>query len=142
MSIVCGLEKRPSAQASNNQGQPHRLLSRSKIIVAPMHKKSRWLSIESEQSLLRALAQLPAADSLRPRLHEKLSGYRWQEPLHVVLYDALQQIRSEDPQIIRSRVEEVLVRFGFPDVETDFLNTDLPIDRKQIERDLARLQIA
>jgi hypothetical protein len=109
------------------------------MLVAPMHENSRWLSIESEQSLIRALAQLPAADPLRPGLHQKLCAYRWREPLHAILYDALQQMRSEDPGIIRSRLGEVLVRLGFPDVETGFLNTELPIDRKQIESDLARL---
>jgi hypothetical protein len=70
-----------------------------------------------ERQILRALllgADPPADWDL---FVSQLTGYRWFDPDHKVVYAALRAIKSRDPETRRDELPAQVTRMGFPDVD-------------------------
>jgi hypothetical protein len=50
-------------------------------------------------------------------LVSQLTGYRWLDPDHKVVYEALRAIKSRDPKTRRDELPAQATRMGFPDVD-------------------------
>src|SRR5271154_6613150 len=70
-----------------------------------------------ERKILRALCAADSDPTDWDHLASQLSAYRWQEPDHKVVYDALRAIRSRDPRTRRDQLPAQATRMGFPDLD-------------------------
>jgi hypothetical protein len=69
---------------------------------------------DAERALLQALCQGVESESLWPEALAALSGFRFADPLHQVVFDVLRGIHSTGSHIIKERVQRALVLAGFP----------------------------
>ncbi len=46
-----------------------------------------------------------------------LKDYRWHEPVHQAIFQALTALSTKDPESIRSLLPSYLTRYGYPDVD-------------------------
>jgi hypothetical protein len=72
---------------------------------------------ELERQVLKALCSGAGDVDNRDRLASELTAYRWQDPDHKVVYEALRAIRSRDPKTRRDELPAQVTRMGFPDVD-------------------------
>jgi len=72
---------------------------------------------ERERVVLSALCQGTAQGSVRESARRILTPYRWQEPLHQIVYQVLLAIPLDSPELVRQQLPARLTRAGFPDVE-------------------------
>ncbi len=57
----------------------------------------------------------PDENFLRER--RRLGDYRWREPLHRVLFEAILDLPTASPEVLQVRLPAVLTRKGYPDVD-------------------------
>ncbi|MGH9770601.1 MAG: hypothetical protein ACRD4Q_02710 [Candidatus Acidiferrales bacterium] len=90
-----------------------------------------------ERSILKALCLGQAATSESAR--RSLAVHTWQDQEHRVVYEALQRLRTHDPEFLRERLPAQATRMGFPDVDwhTYFAPADVSVDIEQLIRELA-----
>jgi hypothetical protein len=70
-----------------------------------------------EQDVLQALCR---GDShLLKTEGSQLSGYRWREPIHQIIFTCLSNLLAGGPHSLRERLAECATRKGFPDVDWD-----------------------
>ena len=74
-----------------------------------------------ELLVLRALCQGTAQGPVKQSARHILSGYRWIEPLHQVVYDVVLALPFDSPELIREQLPSRLTRAGFPDVDVEAL---------------------
>jgi len=70
-----------------------------------------------ERRILRVLCGGPIARATRERAIVELKGYRWREPEHKVVFEALGRIRSHDLKTLQAQLPAQTTRMGFPDVD-------------------------
>jgi hypothetical protein len=96
-----------------------------------------------EQRVLQALCQGTPQGSIRETALSLLRGYRWQDPLHQAIFEAVLVIPSESPAKLRLELPARLTRRGFPDFDLEifFAPHGLSVDEAgQLMRKLARHQ--
>jgi hypothetical protein len=72
---------------------------------------------EIERRILRALCQCADADTAREQPSHELEDYRWHEPEHRVVYEALKAVGGRSGKPLREQLAAEAVRMGFPDVD-------------------------
>jgi replicative DNA helicase len=77
------------------------------------------VSAAAERLLLRALCRTETSGSLRGTILTALATHRFVEPQHEVLFAALRDIQNVGRVATQARVEEMLLRRGFPDLDLD-----------------------
>jgi hypothetical protein len=70
-----------------------------------------------EQNVLRALCQADLQSLKTVASH--LSGFRWREPIHQIIFSCLSNFLADGPHSRRERLAECATRKGFPDVDWD-----------------------
>lgn len=90
--------------------------------------------------MLQALAQGTPQGSIREAARGLLRGYRWREPLHGAIYDAMLGIPSESPEAIRLELPARLTRRGFPDFDLEMCFTPHGLSKAGAERLIERLR--
>jgi hypothetical protein len=97
--------------------------------------------IQQELRLLQFLCHPAPPVALRTRILRHLSGCRWQEPDHQVLFEALCEISTAVPRDLRALLPAQLTRKGFPALSFDvfFQPHGLsPDEAEQLARSLGR----
>jgi hypothetical protein len=74
--------------------------------------------LESELLILRAMCVGAADRRVWQDAANLLGDYPFRDPLHLVVFDTLREINTDDPRIIRGLLGARLTNKGFPDVET------------------------
>ncbi len=69
-----------------------------------------------ERDVLRAMCQGAAGGPVWEDGMRLLAGYRFGEVMHQMVFEALQQIQSSRPEVIREHLQRKLARAGFPDL--------------------------
>jgi len=83
--------------------------------------------LDLESKILRALCSTPSPSnssapqiaSARPAILAKLRAYRWQDPEHRVVFEALTLLPGRNPAELREQLPAQATRMGFPDVNWD-----------------------
>ncbi len=75
--------------------------------------------LEAECSILRALCQGTPQGSVWNEGIRMLEDYRFQSHDHQLVFDALREIGTDAPQIIREQLAARLTRKGFPDLDLE-----------------------
>ncbi|MBZ5694869.1 MAG: hypothetical protein LAN36_05870 [Acidobacteriia bacterium] len=70
-----------------------------------------------ERRVLRALCGGTSVRALLERIVAELKDYRWSEPEHKVVFEALTRIRSHDLKALQAQLPAQTTRMGFPDVD-------------------------
>jgi hypothetical protein len=95
-----------------------------------------------ERRVLRALcAGVGAPDNWNQPASE-LSGYRWQDPDHKVVFEALRAIKSSDPKSRRDELPAQVTRMGFPDLDWNVYFDGEELPAAEIEGIIGRLKAA
>lgn len=47
----------------------------------------------------------------------RLGDYKWREPLHRVLFEAILDLPMASPEVLQARLPALLTRKGYPDVD-------------------------
>lgn len=92
-----------------------------------------------ERRILRRLCGGPAARASWERIVAKLKGYRWREPEHKVVFEALTRIRSHDLKALQSQLPAQTTRMGFPDVDWTIYLSGAEMPMSEIERLVRKL---
>jgi len=77
--------------------------------------------VEGERQALRTLCGAPLTATERAEAARLLANYRFCEPAHQVLFEALRELRTPDPRAIRERLPVFLNNKGFPDLDLNWL---------------------
>jgi hypothetical protein len=77
------------------------------------------MSSDAERLLVRALCRTETSGSLRGTILTALASHRFVEPEHDVLFAALRDIQNVGRVATQARVEEMLLRRGFPDLDLE-----------------------
>jgi hypothetical protein len=72
---------------------------------------------ETEREVIRALCSDGADTVSRTKYFEMLSRYKFIEPEHRVIFDALRSLRASDTSTLRERLIIRLNNLGFPDLD-------------------------
>jgi len=62
-----------------------------------------------------------------------LSGYRWREPIHQIIFSCLMGFSAAGHATLREQLAECATRKGFPDVEWEDFFTLQPISTQEVE---------
>ncbi len=73
----------------------------------------------AERRVLQALCQGVGGVTLLAEGARILHGYRFRDPLHQILFEALGEIGPAAPALVRELLAARLIRKGFPDVDLD-----------------------
>ena len=74
-------------------------------------------NIEIERSLLVFLCSGRGEKQLREKMISRLRGYAFRSVEHQVLFDSLQTMPLDRPEVVRELLPARLVRAGFPDFD-------------------------
>lgn len=78
---------------------------------------ARRVIVEAEFRALQAMCSQPGRGAVWQRAIELLSGYRFRDPLHQLLFDVLHSLPAPQPPDLRTLLTRQLTVRGFPDVE-------------------------
>jgi hypothetical protein len=87
-----------------------------------------------ERQALRFLCQGSGAGDLNHQVRMALRSYRWQDPLHQVIFQILCDLPAESPALIREQLPARLTRHGFPDVAWEAFFEPPGLAQKEVER--------
>jgi hypothetical protein len=95
----------------------------------------------AELLLLRALCRTETSGTLRGTILTALAAHRFVEPEHELLFAALRDIQNVGRVATQKRMEEMLLRRGFPDLDLDeyFAAKSQPITLTEISAALRAL---
>jgi hypothetical protein len=93
-----------------------------------------------ELAVLRSLCASPDLNAARARIDSALSGYRWRDSDHAIVFQALGRVPGRDKRPLREQLPAIATRMGFPDIdwESYFVN-DTAIPEEQITNLLRKL---
>jgi hypothetical protein len=89
---------------------------------------------EMERQVLRFLCQGSGEGDLNHKVRMALRSYRWQDPLHQVIFQILCDLPAESPALIREQLPARLTRHGFPDVAWEAFFEPPGLAQKEVER--------
>ncbi|HKV05616.1 MAG TPA: hypothetical protein VJO53_10980 [Candidatus Acidoferrales bacterium] len=95
--------------------------------------------LDLEREILRAFCGRALPDSLWKKFADDLAGYRWLEPEHAIVFQALLRIRSRDPKGWRDQLAAQATRMGFPDVDWEMYFSDESVLPSEIENMIRKL---
>jgi hypothetical protein len=70
----------------------------------------------------------------------QLRDYRWREPEHEVVYEALTRIRSHDLKALQAQLPAQTTRMGFPDVDWTIYLSGAETPASEIETLIEKLK--
>ncbi|HKZ51674.1 MAG TPA: hypothetical protein VJ085_00185 [Candidatus Acidoferrales bacterium] len=73
--------------------------------------------LNMEQAVLRALCTGALEGPARQQALRWLDAYAFQDVIHQLIFDALREIRVEQPELIRQQLPARLTQKGFPEVD-------------------------
>jgi len=79
--------------------------------------RSRDRIVETEAALLRLLCSESIPDDVWRQASRALADYRWREPDHTVVYEALARVRQRGGRHWRNELAAQSTRMGFPDLD-------------------------
>ncbi len=82
---------------------------------------SQQESLEAERTILRLLCQAGLTGAERAENMRLLSGYRFCDVEHQIIFESLQELRAAEPWTIREQLFARLNNKGFPDMDLDWL---------------------
>jgi hypothetical protein len=74
-----------------------------------------------ETQVLCSICQGAFEGSVREFARAALVNYRWHDPTHQAIFQALMAIPSESADVIRAQLPSRLTRIGFPDLDWEWL---------------------
>lgn len=77
--------------------------------------------LEAERTILRLLCQAGLTGAERVENMRLLSGYRFRDGEHQIIFESLRELRAADPKTIREQLFARLNNKGFPDLDLDWL---------------------
>jgi hypothetical protein len=92
-----------------------------------------------ETRVLSALAQGTREGSIRAVARATLQLYRWRDPAHRIIFEALLAMPSESSELARDQLPSRLTRMGFPDLAWEDLFTQPQLSQAEAERLIERL---
>lgn len=92
---------------------------------------SRPQILAAERELLRALCTGTPQGARRDTALRWLGGYTFQDVIHQVLFEALKQINTYQPQVLRQQLPALLTRQGFPEAELEEFLTSPNLSEEQ-----------
>ncbi len=95
-----------------------------------------------ERQVLRAFCAGTGTPDDWNQLPGRLTDYRWQDPDHKVVYDALRAIRTCDPKVRRDELPAQITRMGFPDLDLSLYFGSGESSVAEIEGLIGRLKAA
>ena len=95
-----------------------------------------------ERHVLRALCAGTGTSDDWNQLASRLTGYRWQDPDHEVVYEALRAIKSWEPKTRRDELPAQVTRMGFPDLDWSLYFEGEESSTAEIEGIIGRLKAA
>jgi hypothetical protein len=75
--------------------------------------------VKAERLVLRVLCTGTPQGPVRESARQFLRDYSWREPAHQVIFDALESIPSDLPEVIYSQLPARLTLRGFPDIDCE-----------------------
>ncbi len=78
-----------------------------------------------EKLVLAALWSKEQNESLRRSARRLLSGYRWSEPVHQIVFELVMKAPLSRRDILKSGLPALLTRRGFPDYDLSWLSTEV-----------------
>jgi len=106
----------------------------------PAQPKNRENLAAIERRVLGALCGGSIARAKWNRIVGGLREYRWLEPEHQVVFEALTRIRSNDPKTLQARLPAQTTRMGFPDVDWKIYLSGAEAPVPEIERLVRKLR--
>ena len=95
--------------------------------------------LETERRVLQALCQGTVEGSVRGTAKLLLRTYRWREPAHQVIFEAVMSIPSEDSAVVRDQLPARVTRKGFPDLEWGSLFRPHRLSKEEAEELMEQL---
>jgi hypothetical protein len=93
-----------------------------------------------ELALLRWLCISGASDDARNRVLSALSGYKWHDADHAIVFDALGRIPDRDKRPAREQLPAIATRMGFPDIAwEDYFVASASLQEGEISQILHKL---
>jgi hypothetical protein len=99
---------------------------------------ARDAGVNTVRKLLAALCEPTLDAETRATIVRRLKTYRFIEPDHVVIYRALSGMTTVDGHA-KQELTQAVTRLGFPDVDLDWLFSEPPIAKNEIQDLLERL---
>jgi hypothetical protein len=96
--------------------------------------------IRAERRALQALCQGTPEGSVLEAGRRILRDYRWREPLHEMVFQALMTIPSGAPSLVRDLLPSRLTRKGFPDLAWEAFFQPHSLTRTEAERLMEQLR--
>ncbi len=94
---------------------------------------------ELERELLRALCQEACGGALFAEASARLAGYRFTQPEHQLVFDALRSIARDPASRIRERLQVRLNNLGFPEIDLEFYCEQLAVSPRTTRQLIRRL---
>jgi hypothetical protein len=94
---------------------------------------------QAELLVLRAICQESPPGPVREAASRLLKSYRWQEPVHQVIFTCLLQLPAGNPELLRTELPACLTRKGFPDVDWEVFFEPLSHPLQDVEKVMLRL---
>ncbi len=92
-----------------------------------------------EKLVLAALFSKERNESLRRPARRLLSGYRWSDLVHQIVFDLVMKTPLSRRDILKSELPGLLTRRGFPDYDLSWLSTEVSSEQAIASlRELAR----
>lgn len=89
---------------------------------------------ETERQLLQALCAETADGGLHELARRLLENYCWSEPARQLVFRAVVEMNTRDPEVLRAELPPRLTRQGFPDVDWEEFFQPLSLTRQEVER--------
>ena len=77
--------------------------------------------LEAERTILRLLCQAGLTGAERAENMRLLSGYRFADATHQIIFECLWELRAADRETIRQQLSARVNNKGFPDLDLDWL---------------------
>ena len=100
----------------------------------PNHQSRDEQTVKIERLVLRALCTGTPQGPVRKTARRLLRNYSWREPVHRVIFEALECIPSDLPEDIRSRLPARLTLKGYPAVDFEDLFQPHSLSKEEAER--------
>lgn len=81
--------------------------------------EARGELIEAELDVLRTMAQGTPQRTVLADAVKILADYRFRDTTHQLIFDALREISTDSPEVIREQLAALLTKKGFPDLDLE-----------------------